>query len=108
MNLLDVVSIRIPKLSVVLGEADLASDWRNLLDYLNKKPECNPAVSHLSMCDYGEHQLGLEYFKGAVAYWKLYYFVGIQENAECAKPFTYPDYFDLLKRYDNVTSVSDS
>ena len=90
------------------GEADLVSEWRNVLDYLNKKPKCNPALSYLAMCDYGEHQFGREYLKAAIDYWKLNLFVEIQENAECAKPFTHPDYFDLLKRYGSDTSVSDS
>jgi len=88
------------------GEADVVSDWKNLLNYLNKKPECNPALSHLSMCDYAEHQLGREYLRAAIAYWKLHNFVEIQENAECAKPFTHPAYFDLVRRYGSATSVS--
>ena len=88
------------------GEADLASDWRNLLEYLKKKPECNPALSYLSMCDYGEYQLGREYLRAAIGYWKLHHFVELQENAECAKPFTWPAYFDLVKRYGSATSVS--
>jgi hypothetical protein len=88
------------------GDGDLASDWKDLLSYLNKKPECNPYISHLSMCDYGEKILGREYLKAAIAYWKLHNFVDIQENADCVKDYTNSDYFDIVRRYNSATFVS--
>eukprot|EP00826_Nyctotherus_ovalis_P048440 TRINITY_DN570_c0_g2_i1.p1 TRINITY_DN570_c0_g2~~TRINITY_DN570_c0_g2_i1.p1 ORF type:complete len:212 (+),score=47.87 TRINITY_DN570_c0_g2_i1:518-1153(+) len=43
------------------GAADLAQEWQDVLQYLDKRPECNPSVSYLSICDYGEAVFGQEY-----------------------------------------------
>lgn len=88
------------------GAADLAPEWHDVLAFLDKRPECNPYLSHLSMCDYGEAVFGQEYLKAALSYWKVNSYVSIQENAECTRDYTHPEYFNLLKRYNGAVSVS--
>lgn len=88
------------------GDGDLVSEWKDVLKFLERKPECNSYISHLSICDYAEVQVGRDYVKAAVGYWRLHNFVELQENADCVKPYTNPKYFDLLAKYNSATTLS--
>ena len=88
------------------GDLDMETEWYDLLDYLNMEPDCNPYLSHLSMCDYAEEKVGRRYLKAAIDYYKLHYFIYTQENADCVKRYNHPEYFNYIQRYDGATAVS--
>eukprot|EP00826_Nyctotherus_ovalis_P032655 TRINITY_DN262_c0_g1_i3.p1 TRINITY_DN262_c0_g1~~TRINITY_DN262_c0_g1_i3.p1 ORF type:complete len:208 (+),score=13.78 TRINITY_DN262_c0_g1_i3:877-1500(+) len=88
------------------GDEDLAPEWYIVLSYLDKKPECSSYLSYLSMCDYGEKLFGKEYLMAAISYWRSDNYVLVQEQAECMKNHTHPQYYEIIKRFNGAVSVS--
>lgn len=88
------------------GDADLATEWQELLDFLSAKPECNTFLGYFSICDYAEKQVGRKYLKAGINYYLLHQYVSVQENAECMKRYNFPAYFDLVKQYNGAATVS--
>jgi hypothetical protein len=89
-----------------LGMGDLEGEWKTMLNYLHKNPECNPKVSPYSTCDYAETQVGREYLKAFIAYWKVKRFGDVEDLVDCMKKHSFPAYFRALERLNGAASIS--
>eukprot|EP00826_Nyctotherus_ovalis_P062449 TRINITY_DN9032_c0_g1_i13.p1 TRINITY_DN9032_c0_g1~~TRINITY_DN9032_c0_g1_i13.p1 ORF type:complete len:221 (-),score=39.56 TRINITY_DN9032_c0_g1_i13:20-682(-) len=68
---------------------DLVSEWQNLLDYLKLKPKCNPIISALGQCDYGEKVGEQQYLLARIAYTRLNHYEDVLGNLDCVQKYRY-------------------
>ena len=77
------------------------------MEYLAKKPECNPYVTLMGQCDYAIHNVGDRvYYKGRIDYTYIDHFTQVQGVPECVQKFIYIDYFNFIKRYNSASGLS--
>ncbi len=88
------------------GAATLLSEWKELLEYLSRKPRCHVYMSDLAQCDYAEHIGDRVYLRGRLAYAHLHFYTQVQMNPPCVQQFNHPEYFELLNRHNSAATVS--
>jgi len=88
------------------GAGNLEVHWEALLKFLEKKPECNPFTYPFSMCEYTQEQVGIEYHRAAIAYWKITHSLYIEDLSDCMQKYGFPEYYNALRALNGAVSIS--
>lgn len=61
----------------------------------------------MAQCDYAVNTMDERlYYRGRMAYYHLHHFSQIQKVPDCLQKFVYSDYFDLLGKYNDASTLS--